>query len=187
MVAVKQDQNLGGSGSRKLSRTLDLGAHSLQLGSRTFTILPGQNERFESGQDAWDAGGGGSRAQEAVNETGAPKQAGKGGKGQRAVDEGEKGKLQPGGRGRRSRTGREPREDGKAGRGKRAELGQGQARAAEGTRRGPGPTQAASAGVGRDQGLTNPEEATRGQVGPGSRDVVPRPLPVASGLSPPRS
>lgn len=158
------------------------------MGSCPFRILPGQKERFESGQGARDAGGGGSGAKEAVNETGAQKGAGKGGKGQRAAEESEKGKkLRESGRGRRSRTARGPRKDRKAGRGEREVPRQGQAAAAEGARRGPGPAQAVSAGARRNQRRAGPEEATRGPVGPGGRNAVSRPLPVPSGLSPPRS
>lgn len=78
-----------------------------------------QNESFQLGEGARDAGEG----NEAANETGALKQAGKGGKGQRAAGEGEKGKLRPSGRIRRSKTGQGQQEDRKAGRSQRVELG----------------------------------------------------------------
>lgn len=184
----RKDQNRRGSDNGELSRTLNLAARGPHLGSCPFRILPGQKERFESGQGARDAGGGGSGAKEAVNETGAQKGAGKGGKGQRAAEESEKGKkLRESGRGRRSRTARGPRKDRKAGRGEREVPRQGQAAAAEGARRGPGPAQAVSARARRNQRRAGPEEATRGPVGPGGRNAVSRPLPVPSGLSPPRS
>lgn len=50
-----------------------------------------------------------------------------------------------------------------------------------------GPAQAVSARALRDRRRAGPQDAARGPVEPGRRDAVPRPLPVASGLSPPRS
>lgn len=96
---------------------------------------PVQNERFQLGEGARDAGGG----KEAANETGAQKRAGKGGKGQRAAEEGEKGKLRPSGRRRRSKTGQEPRENRKAGRGDTAELGRARPQEPRRWRRRPSP------------------------------------------------
>ena len=93
-----------------------------------------------------DPEGGGNRAEEAANETGAREPARKGGKGQRAAEEGEKGKLWTGGRGRRHGAGAA-----EAGRGEREEPLAGPGRSgrggAERRRPGPdGPAQAASVG-----------------------------------------
>lgn len=90
----------------------------------------GQNERLElerGTRDAEEERSGAeeerSGAEEVANENGAPRREGKGGKGQRAAKEDEKGKLSLGGRRRRSGTGRGPRENRKAGRGESAEFG----------------------------------------------------------------
>lgn len=82
--------------------------------------------------------------------------------------EGEKGKLQAGGRGRGPREGR------KKGRGERAELRQGQAAEAEEVpeRPRPGPAQAVSAAERRDERRIVSKGAARGQVGQGGRDLV---------------
>lgn len=149
----------------------------------------GQNERLELERGTRDAEEERSGAEEVANENGAPRREGKGGKGQRAAKEDEKGKLLLGGRRRRSGTGRGPRENRKAGRGESAEseLQQAQAAADKGARRGPGPAQAGGVGRRRDPRRAGPGKTARGQTGCAGRDAMLRPLPVTSGHLPPRS